>query len=450
VTPEIRRQVVHILVGTGALLLPWLTWWQAALVAIGGMLFNVLVLPRIAPSVFRPGDLDVPVRSGIVIYPLAVLALIVCFPTRRDIAAAAWGILAAGDGMATLVGAHIRTPLLPWNRAKSLGGLVAFVMFGWLAGSGLAAWTAVAETERWWIFAAPAVAAMIAGFIETAPIRLNDNISVPASAALVLWSLSLVSEDIARLSIPIYVGTDLHMTDWARRIVPAIVINAGVGAAGYVARTVTIPGAIVGAAIGTAVYLGTDWQGWVMLFASFLSAAVATFAGYRRKALAGIAEDRGGRRGPGNAIANTAIAAWAALLCLGVPQPALAKLAMVAALVTSASDSVASEVGKAWGKTTWLVVGWRRVRPGTSGAVSVEGTLAGLVAAMALAAMGSALGLIPASWIAPVVIAASIASLVEGALGATLEARGTLNNDALNLINSALGAALALGLVLRM
>jgi uncharacterized protein (TIGR00297 family) len=195
------------------------------------------------------------------------------------------------------------------------------------------------------------------------------------------------------------------------------------------------------------VYLGTDWRGWLMLFASFLAAAITTLLGYRRKALAGIAEERGGRRGPGNAIANTGLAAWAALLCLGVPQPDLAKLAMVAALVTSASDSVASEVGKAWGKTTWLVVGWRRVRPGTSGAVSVEGTLAGLVAAVALAMLGDALRLIPASAIAPVAVAATIASLIEGALGATLEGRGTLNNDALNLINSAIGAGLAVAWV---
>lgn len=439
-TPEVRRQLVHILVGTGALLLPWLTWWQAALVAVAGLLFNVLVLPRIAPSVFRPGDLAVPVRSGIVIYPLAVLALLVCFPKRMDIAAAAWGILAAGDGMATLVGVHVRTSPLPWNRAKSVGGLAAFVVFGWVAGTALAAWTAGAETRLWWILTAPAIAAIVAGFIETAPIRLNDNISVPASAAIVLWSLSFVSEDVARSSIAI----------WAGRLIPAVILNVAVSAAGYAARTVTIPGAIAGAVIGTAIYLGTDWQGWLMLFASFLAAAITTLLGYRRKALAGIAEERGGRRGPGNAIANTGLAAWAALLCLGVPQPDLAKLAMVAALVTSASDSVASEVGKAWGKTTWLVVGWRRVRPGTSGAVSVEGTLAGLVAAVALAMLGSALQLIPASSIAPVAVAATIASLVEGALGATLEARGTLNNDTLNLINSAIGAGLAVAWVVHL
>ena len=437
VTPEIRRQLVHILAGAGALLLPWLTWWQAALIAAAGVFFNVIVLPRMAPSVFRPGDLEAPIRSGIIVYPLAVLALLICFPRQMEIAAAAWGILAAGDGMATLVGRHARTAPVPWNRAKSIGGLVSFVLFGWIAGSGLAAWTATGDTPLWWILVAPGIAALVAGFVETAPIRLNDNISVPAVAALVLWSVSLIDADLVRASLPI----------WTSRMIPAVALNVIVASMGYFARTVTLAGAVTGAVIGIAVYLGTGWHGWGLLFASFLATALATFAGFRRKAAAGIAEERGGRRGPGNALANTGVAAGAALLCLGVAQPALAKLAMVAALVTSASDSVASEVGKAWGKTTWLVVGFRRVSPGTPGAVSMEGTIAGLGAAVLLAMAAVGLELIPARWIAAVVVAATVAGLVEGALGSTLEARGTLNNDALNLINSMIGAALALGLV---
>jgi uncharacterized protein (TIGR00297 family) len=133
-----------------------------------------------------------------------------------------------------------------------------------------------------------------------------------------------------------------------------------------------------------------------------------------------------------------------------VAQPSLARLAVVAALVTSASDSIASEIGKAWGRTTWLLAGLRRVSPGTSGAVSLEGTLAGIAAALVLTSLAVALELIPSQWIGPVVLAATVASFAEGALGAAFESRGTLNNDALNLINSALGAALAVGLVLHL
>src|SRR5258708_1731979 len=101
---EIRRQITHILVGGFAFLLRWLTLWQAAAVAITAIVFNLLVLPRVSRNVFRPGDLDRVAESGIVIYPIAVLGLILLFPLRPDIAAAAWAILAAGDGLATLVG----------------------------------------------------------------------------------------------------------------------------------------------------------------------------------------------------------------------------------------------------------------------------------------------------------------------------------------------------------
>ncbi|MFI5177968.1 MAG: DUF92 domain-containing protein [Vicinamibacterales bacterium] len=433
---EVRRQLVHVLVGAFALLLRVMTWWQAALMAVAAVLFNLLLLPRVAPAVFRPGDLQSPLKSGIVIYPLAVLGLILFFPSRLDIAAASWGVLAAGDGFATLVGAHVRTAPLPWNRAKSTGGLAAFIVCGALAGVGLAAWTTAGlpGPPWWWIVAAPAVAALVAGFAETVPIRLNDNISVPAMAALVLWSLSFVDGGSIRHAAPIVIA----------RLAPAVLANGAAAFLGVRARTVTAAGAIAGWAIGTAIFLGAGWQGWVLLITAFLSVSIATRAGFRRKAIVGIAEAREGRRGPGNAIANTGLAAWAALVALGMARPDLARLAMAAALITASSDTIASEVGKAWGKTTWLVVGWQRVPPGTSGAVSAEGTLAGIAAAIALAALACALGLIPAALVAGVVLASTLASLGEGALGAIFEGPGILNNDVLNFLNSALGAGLAL------
>ncbi len=191
------------------------------------------------------------------------------------------------------------------------------------------------------------------------------------------------------------------------------------------------------------IFIGTGWAGWLLLFGSFVAVAVATRAGLARKALAGIAEDRGGRRGPGNAIANTGIAAWAAFLSAGMPDGRMAQLAMAAAIVTAMSDTIASEVGKAWGKSTWLVTTFRSVPPGTSGAISTEGTLAGVLSATALSAAAVLLGLVPGTWLVAMVLAATVASFVEGVLGATLEGRGVLNNNALNFVNSALGAGLA-------
>ncbi len=434
---EIARQMTHIFAGSFALLLRWTTWWQAALLAVAALIFNVVVLPLLGRRVFRPGDLDRILRSGIAIYPLSVLALILCFPHRPDIVAVSWVLLAVGDGLATMVGAHVRTATLPWNRAKSYGGLAAGVLGAAAAGTAIAFWTArgmAVPPPLWFLVAAPIAAACVAGLVETVPIGLNDNISVPFTAAFVLWSLSHLD------------STSLHasLTVASARLLPAVAINAAFALLGWRAGTVTIPGAVTGAMIGTATWLGAGGAGWTLLFAAFAIASVATRLGHGRKTSLGIAEGRGGRRGPGNAIANTGLAAWAMLLSLGLPDPRAALLVAVAALATAASDTVASEVGKAWGRTTWLVTSFRRVPPGTSGAVSLEGTAAGALGAVLLATIGAGLGLIPASAILPVAIAATLASFAEGWLAVRFEASGVLNNDTLNFLNSLIGAALAL------
>ena len=185
---------------------------------------------------------------------------------------------------------------------------------------------------------------------------------------------------------------------------------------------------------------------WLLLLATFVMASAASRIGLKRKMLLGIAEDRGGRRGGGNALANCGVATMAAVAAAATPHSTAAMIALVAALTAGGSDTVASEIGKAWGRSTFLVTGLSRVRPGTPGAVSLEGTAAGLLAAFGLAALAVALGLIAWAMIAAVVIGATVGALVESVLGATLEGPGILNNDMLNFINTAVAAAVALAM----
>jgi len=54
---EHARQVVHIAVGAFALLLRYLTWWQAGILALAALAFNAWLLPRLAGHrIFRPGE----------------------------------------------------------------------------------------------------------------------------------------------------------------------------------------------------------------------------------------------------------------------------------------------------------------------------------------------------------------------------------------------------------
>lgn len=438
--PEVRRQVVHVAMGSFALLLRYLSWWEAAIVAGAAIAFNLYALPRIAgPGLFRPAERNRRYLSGITLYPTAVLLLLFVLPDRRDIVAGAWGVLAFGDGLATLVGHHLKSPRIPWNRDKSLAGSVAFVVCGGAAASFLCWWcrpVIVPPPYAWFSILMPFVAALAAAAVETIPIGLDDNLSVPGTAAAVLWWSSFISEDLAA-------G---FLSDASGRLAVALALNGAVAAAGYFARTVTLSGAIGGAALGTIIFLAMGWGGWALLLATFVCAVVTSKLGLRRKTLLGIAEARGGRRGAGNAVANTGVAAAAAVLAALSYASGPAAIAFVAALAAGGSDTVASEIGKAWGRRTYLMPTFRPVPPGTSGAASLEGTAAGLIGALALGALGVALGLVPFGALGAIVAGATIGAFAESVMGATLEGPGVVNNDVLNFLNTAIAAGAAVSI----
>jgi len=435
---ETARQFVHISMSAFALALRVLTWWQAALCALAAVLFNAFVLPGAGGrAIIRPVDAARGYPVGILIYPIAVLMLILAFPARLDIAASAWGILAFGDGTATLAGRRWGRHRLNWNPEKTIEGLLAFIVAGSAAGIFFAWWTAPAVATPpglAFILVAPAVAAVAAALAETIPISLDDNISVPAVAGASLWLSSLVTG----------AAWSSSQEGVLANLLPALIVNAIAALAGWRLGTVRLSGMLVGWAIGVAVFVSLGPGGWSLLFATFLVATITSKLGMKKKAVLGIAEERGGRRGGGNAFANTGLAAVAAVVAVTTPFRDAALLAFVAALATGGGDTVASEIGKAWGGKTYLPTTMSQVRPGTPGAVSFEGSAAGIIGALLLAALGASLGLIPVVLVWAAVTGAIAGSLVESALAATLEASGIINNDVLNFINTATGAIVAI------
>jgi uncharacterized protein (TIGR00297 family) len=160
----------------------------------------------------------------------------------------------------------------------------------------------------------------------------------------------------------------------------------------------------------------------------------------------GIAQEKGGRRGAKNAFANTTAGVLFAFLALATPYQALFTVALVAAFATAAADTVSSEIGQAFGRTTYLVTTFRRVPAGTDGAVSLEGTLAGIAASAILAAAAASTGLIPSAAIAIVIAAAFVGTTVESYLGATLERMKAIDNEVVNFANTVAGGLAAMGI----
>jgi uncharacterized protein (TIGR00297 family) len=201
-----------------------------------------------------------------------------------------------------------------------------------------------------------------------------------------------------------------------------------------------------GTLVGTLIYGCLGWPGFVVLLAFFVIGSGLTKLGYRRKAAAGLAQEKGGRRGARHAFANAGVAAFCALFAATTPYPELFALAFAGAFATAAADTAGSEVGQLYGRRTFLITTLRPVPRGTDGAVSLEGTLAGIVASLVIGGLGYALGLFGLLAVVLVVVAAFVGTTLESVFGATLEKRGLLDNEAVNFLNTLVGALAAAGL----
>jgi uncharacterized protein (TIGR00297 family) len=94
-----------------------------------------------------------------------------------------------------------------------------------------------------------------------------------------------------------------------------------------------------------------------------------------------------------------------------------------------------------------MITTLRTVEPGTDGAISLAGTLAGVVAASIVASAGTLAlrGDLAMFWIS--CAGAVFGLFFDSLLGATLERRGWLNNDAVNFLSTASAAGFALGVM---
>ena len=102
---------------------------QAVILAAAAVIFNIRLLRDITRHrLHRPKERDQALPAGLVLYPTSVLLLLLMLPSRPDIVAAAWGILAAGDGAATLVGRRYGTHevvLEPAEEHRGIGGVAS-------------------------------------------------------------------------------------------------------------------------------------------------------------------------------------------------------------------------------------------------------------------------------------------------------------------------------------
>jgi len=212
--------------------------------------------------------------------------------------------------------------------------------------------------------------------------------------------------------------------------------------------------------LGVLIWGTLGWQGYLVVMFYFLVGSAVTRIGMEQKEAAGIAEKRSGARGPENVWGSAltgAICAAGVLFVQGVGAQGvgaqgitpLLLLGYVASFATKLSDTCASEVGKAYGKRTFLITTLQPVARGTEGAVSLEGTLAGVVGSIAIALVAWGVGLIDLTGAVFCALAAFIGTNLESVIGATLQSEfDWMTNEVVNIFNTIIGAIAAVLLAL--
>jgi uncharacterized protein (TIGR00297 family) len=270
---------------------------------------------------------------------------------------------------------------------------------------------------------------------------------VPFAAAYTLlqarwWASQFPSVTIWTLGLSLLLGI---IVLWLRAATPAAAFTGVVITASLMFSTVVAP------------YL--PWHtALVPTLGVSLLAYVATRFGRMRKEQLGTAERRHGRSAS-QVAANLGIAmlvsndfVQSALANSGLAvrlaeAPGIFFVAGLAALAEAAADTISSEIGQVLGGRPRMITTLRSVDPGTDGAISLAGTLAGIAAAALIAAAGAwAVGGGMASF-SIATAGAVLGLLIDSLLGATAERRGQLNNDTVNFLSTTSAAAFALTLL---
>ena len=230
--------------------------------------------------------------------------------------------------------------------------------------------------------------------------------------------------------------------------VPALLINSVLGTLGYFSsqKSLTKAGLLHAFFLGGLLWTVYSWQGWSTCVLYLIAGSLVTKVKMEEKEKLGIAEKRGGARGPENVWGSAAAGTLCVLLSLFAPSSMLIPLQIgyVSSLSTKLSDTFASEIGKAFGKRTFLITTFKPVPPGTEGAVSLEGTLAGIVGSIIISLWGIFVGLVPAklSCFTLLLFAAFLATNIESFLGASLQNKEYewATNEFINFLNTLIGA----------
>jgi uncharacterized protein (TIGR00297 family) len=239
----------------------------------------------------------------------------------------------------------------------------------------------------------------------------------------------------------------LPVNSWAsswQRLALATAVTIAFALLARRVRGVNRSGAVAGGLACFLMFAGAGPTAFATLAGLFLVTWAATLLGYRRKLGLGLAESREGRNAR-QVLANLAVPALASAVFSATGNRAWL-VALVAALSETATDTVASEIGQYRSRDARFITTWKKVPAGTDGGVTIPGSVAGIVAGFVISAIATGGGFLSLAQLWIPVSVGFAGMIIDSVLGASLQRRGWIGNQTVNLLATLAAASLAYGI----
>ncbi len=225
---------------------------------------------------------------------------------------------------------------------------------------------------------------------------------------------------------------------------PVIIISGM--AYSILAKKLTVAAAFTGAVIAITIFIAAGYPGLAMMTTFFILGSAATSWQRHKKQSLIKFEETGNGRNMLQVLANAGAAGIVGIIVINYPQhSALLLPVMAAAFASATADTLSSELGMVYGRRFFNIISFKADACGRDGVVSLEGTVIGILGSAVIAviyALGWGWGI---SFLL-IVISGTIGNITDSVLGALLERKGIIGNDAVNFVNTLVAAGAILGL----
>jgi uncharacterized protein (TIGR00297 family) len=433
-----KKQSIYISLGLIALLFPFFktSYFTLAFLA-GGLLFSIITPQSpIFSSLARESDIKAGKLLGLIqlfftMTVLFMISLVAEFPLF--IVGAAFAITTFGYGLSDIMNILDKAKQIgKQNEIKfySAKSSIIFLISGsasaLLAGIWISGFTL--QVPLGMLFFLAMVGAITGALLESM-ILTEDNIVIPFGSAMVMWLFYMFGYNVETVYL-----------------MQALLFSFLLGYLAYRFRIADISAMLSATLFGVVIIISSD-KGWFLFFillTFFFLGSLFTRYKYNYKLAHGIAEEKKGMRGYKNVFSNS-LPALSLAVAYGIfPSHAWVLLpAYLGSVATACSDTLASEIGETCKGEPRMITTFKKVSAGTDGAVSRLGEWAAffgaaMIAFLAFLLIKSDFGLVIA-----VTAGGFIGTNIDSVLGATLQQKGYLSNNGVNLCATISGAIIS-------